>query len=241
MAEILSSLEVRQMVDEFAVQLIVACDAALARVWLIGPADECDSCAMRPECPVQIRCLHLASSAGSSTKIDGAFRRFPLGAREMGQTAVSGVPFAASAGLASAGLAEPAWLATHRVRSFVAVPLRSGTRILGVVAVFSRRDLGGDDVRLLQLAAAQAARAIEALARARPPARDPARHESIAEDVVPIDEAQRRAIARALETCGGQISGPEGAAARLGIHPNTLTSRMIRLGMRKRARRGGRT
>src|SRR6267142_898029 len=101
MTEILRLLEVRQLLDELAAQLVAACDAALARVWLIGPGDECDSCAMRPECPVQIRCLHLASSAGTSTKIDGVFRRFPLGAREVGQTAVSGVAFAASAGLAN--------------------------------------------------------------------------------------------------------------------------------------------
>ena len=49
-----------------------------------------------------------------------------------------------------------------------------------------------------------------------------------------LDDAQRRAITRALELSGGLLSGPRGAALRLGIHPNTLASRMIRLGMRRR-------
>jgi transcriptional regulator with GAF, ATPase, and Fis domain len=241
MPEILSRLEVRQLMDELASQLVAACDAALARVWLIGPGDECDSCAMRPECPIQIRCLHLASSAGTSTRIDGAFHRFPLGARAVGQTAVNGVAcLVASTGLANAGLAEASWLAAHQVRSFAAVPLKSGARILGVLAVFSRRDLGDDEVRLLQLAASQAARAAEVLARIGPPADTAPREAPIPEDVIPIDEAQRRAIARAIESAGGRISGPRGAAARLGIHPNTLASRMIRLGMRRRGRRDSR-
>jgi transcriptional regulator with GAF, ATPase, and Fis domain len=41
-------------------------------------------------------------------------------------------------------------------------------------------------------------------------------------------------IRRALEASGGQIQGPAGAAALLGIHPNTLRSRMERLGVSRR-------
>ena len=38
---------------------------ALARVWLIGPGDICETCPMRAECPDQTRCLHLSASAGN--------------------------------------------------------------------------------------------------------------------------------------------------------------------------------
>lgn len=62
---------------------------ALARIWLLGPGDICAACPMRAECPDQSRCLHLVASAGRSrteppeawTRIDGSFRRIPLGVR----------------------------------------------------------------------------------------------------------------------------------------------------------------
>ncbi|MBI1798135.1 MAG: GAF domain-containing protein [Candidatus Eisenbacteria bacterium] len=242
MTELLHSLEARRLIDELASQVVVVCDAVLARVWLIGPGDECPACPMRPECPSQIRCLHMASSAGATTRIDGAFRRFPLGARQVGEVAMSGAPFAASAALSEAGLAEESWLVAYRVRGFAAVPMRSGSRILGVVAVFSRRSLGDDEVRLLQLAASQSARAIEALTRpgavrATPDATARARGDREMPEVLTLDEAQRRAIARAIAAAGGRVSGERGAAELLGLHANTLISRMIRLGMRRRKSR----
>jgi len=257
LAEISQSLEGRQLLDELATQVVAACDAVIARVWVIGPGDECETCPMLPECPSQIRCLHLVASAGLSNRLDGAFHRFPLGAREVGQTAVSGTPLVAGSGLAAAGLADEAWLARHAVRSFAAVPLKTGARILGVVAAFSRRSLSDDEVRLLGLAASLAARALEAIGERRVPAKSPppdaapkpapargkssnaAPHEPA--ERLTLAEAQRRAIARALEECAGRISGPGGAAELLGLHPNTLASRMIRLGMRRRAPRGSRS
>ncbi|MEZ4407581.1 MAG: sigma 54-interacting transcriptional regulator [Polyangiales bacterium] len=51
---------------------------------------------------------------------------------------------------------------------------------------------------------------------------------------VGFDEAQRRAIAEALEACGGRVYGPDGAAARLGLKPTTLQSKIARLGLRRR-------
>jgi transcriptional regulator with GAF, ATPase, and Fis domain len=39
-------------------------------------------------------------------------------------------------------------------------------------------------------------------------------------------------LLRALEQTGGRISGPDGAAELLGIHPNTLAYRLKKLGIR---------
>jgi transcriptional regulator with GAF, ATPase, and Fis domain len=47
-----------------------------------------------------------------------------------------------------------------------------------------------------------------------------------------LDEAMAAHIERALERCGGRIDGPRGAARLLAIHPNTLRSRMQKLGVR---------
>jgi formate hydrogenlyase transcriptional activator len=64
-------------------------------------------------------------------------------------------------------------------------------------------------------------------------------HESSAPAELPtLEEAERRHIVAALERTGGIIHGAHGAARILDLHPNTLRSRMERLGIKvPRARR----
>src|SRR5689334_22027599 len=112
---------------------------------------------MRPECPDQTRCLHLLASAGTTGRLDGAFRRFPIGAREVGMTIVRQEPFVARGGIDSRSLAETTWLAAHRVKSFAALPILANGEAVGVFAVFSRRELTDAEVRLIGFAIAQAA------------------------------------------------------------------------------------
>ncbi|MCB9780644.1 MAG: sigma 54-interacting transcriptional regulator [Alphaproteobacteria bacterium] len=49
--------------------------------------------------------------------------------------------------------------------------------------------------------------------------------------VTTLRDAQRAAITAALQASRGQIDGPTGAAVLLDIHPSTLRSRMLRLGL----------
>jgi formate hydrogenlyase transcriptional activator len=51
------------------------------------------------------------------------------------------------------------------------------------------------------------------------------------EAVRPLAEVERDAIVEALRHTGGRIAGEGGAAALLGLHPNTLRSRMQKLGL----------
>src|SRR4051812_37486758 len=67
---------------------------ALARLWLIRDGDICPSCPLARECPERSRCLHLVASAGRPrehgadwSRLDGSFRRFPLGERKIGHIA----------------------------------------------------------------------------------------------------------------------------------------------------------
>jgi transcriptional regulator with GAF, ATPase, and Fis domain len=62
-----------------------------------------------------------------------------------------------------------------------------------------------------------------------------------ADATMSLDEAQRRQITKVLEAAGGRISGPGGAAERLGLKPTTLRSRMQRLGLDPRRARGTRS
>jgi len=204
---------------------------------------------MRPECPDQSRCLHLTASAGLTRRIDGPFRRFPLGARKVGEVALTRMPYVVREGLAATGLAEPAWLVTHRIRSFAALPIVSGERCLGVLALFSQRDLEEADVARLQ-GAARCAAALVAGARDRvsreivrpaagqavsaDPTGDPGAQEApSARELRTLAAIEREAIERVLAHTRGRVSGPHGAAKILGLKPTTLESRMKKLGARK--------
>src|SRR5947207_12903265 len=73
---------------------------ALARIWLVQRTEDCAGCPMPAECRDRSACLHLVASNGRSVvdprvewaRLDGAFRRFPLGVRKVGQIAATGEP-----------------------------------------------------------------------------------------------------------------------------------------------------
>ncbi len=54
------------------------------------------------------------------------------------------------------------------------------------------------------------------------------------EPIATLDEVQRNHIRRVLALTGGRVYGPQGAAARLGLKPSTLQSRMQKLGLTRR-------
>ncbi len=234
---------------------LAVADGRLARIWLIGRGDLCVSCPMRGECANQTRCLHLVASAGLSARTDGPFRRWPLGAREVGQVPVSGKPYEANGGLEALGLADPLWLASHRIRSFTALPLQVGGRAIGVLAVFGSRDLEPDAraalaglarlgataldaVRAYGELASERNRVVVGVARGR---RDAASADAPGPGpepgaLRPLADLERDAIARVLAHTGGRVSGPHGAAQVLGLKPTTLFSRMKKLGVVRKPR-----
>jgi len=217
----------RSSLRSLARGVLETCDAVLVRVWTVAPGDSCAICVMRPECPDQSACLHLVLSLGATTRIEGPFRRFPIGARRMGRVLAERVPYVERDDLAARGLATAAWIALHGVRSFAAVPLGGGR---GVLALFSRRLLTDAEVDLLALAASAAV----------PPSRGDAvttgRDPRPAAERRTLAEIEREAIERVLTETGGRVSGPRGAASVLGLKPSTLTSRMQKLGVRRPGR-----
>jgi len=229
--------------EAFARESLEACDAVLARIWMVGPGDSCATCPMRPECPDQRACLHLVVSVGLTARLDGPFRRFPIGARRVGRVVSERRPYVERGDLGASGIAEPAWLATHGVRSFAAVPLGQGGG--GVLAVFSRRLLTDQELHLLAFAARAAVRGGPVPPPALPRAASPVRAETqpgpsrpapeliAADDRRTLAEIEREAIERALVQTGGRISGPRGAATMLGLKPSTLASRMQKLGVKR--------
>jgi transcriptional regulator with GAF, ATPase, and Fis domain len=142
---------------------------ALARVWLIAPGDICATCALRAECPDHSRCLHLVASAGRPlsprlddwSRLDGRFRRFPLGVRKVGHIGATGE------GLLIEDVAQdqewivrPEWLRQEQIRSFGGQPLVFRHEPLGVLGVFSREPMGRDTFQWLRTFADHAAIAL---------------------------------------------------------------------------------
>ena len=141
----------------------------LARIWLIEPGDICRSCFLRTECSDQSECLHLVASAGSSlseagadwSRLDGHFRRFPLGVRKVGRIASSGDPVEVPDIEAnSSWIARPEWARLEEIRGFAGQPLVFRGEILGVLAAFTRATLQHEDFVRLRVLADHAAAAI---------------------------------------------------------------------------------
>jgi transcriptional regulator with GAF, ATPase, and Fis domain len=143
-------------------------NVALVRIWLVAPGDICSECRFRNECPDQERCLHLVASAGKSqrsgddySRLNGAFRRFPLGVRKIGQIAKTGEPLMLSEVTPEQPwVAQPDWIAAEGVRSFAGQPLVFRGETLGVLGVFDRSQLTPSDFAWLRTFADHAAVAI---------------------------------------------------------------------------------
>jgi transcriptional regulator with GAF, ATPase, and Fis domain len=148
---------------------------ALARIWLVQRSEDCDGCVLPAECRDRSACLHLVASAGRSsvdpkvewTRLDGAFRRFPLGVRKVGRIAATGEPIEALDLLPEppAWAADPAWMRAEGVAGFGGQPLIHRGEVLGVLGIFARGAVGPDCMDWLRAIADGAAAAI-ATARA---------------------------------------------------------------------------
>lgn len=118
---------------------------ALARIWLKRPGDICSECRLADDCKSREICLHLVASAGRSlngenwNRLNGKFRRFPMGARKVGQIAATGEQLEISHITSQCRwIAETDWIEEENIRGFVGQPLIHQGEILGVLAVFLR-------------------------------------------------------------------------------------------------------
>jgi transcriptional regulator with GAF, ATPase, and Fis domain len=113
--------------------------------------------------------LNLVASAGRSVvdsrvewnRLDGAFRRVPLGVRKVGRIAQSGesleVPDLSST---PEWVASPEWIRAEGIAGFGGQPLVHRGQVLGVLAVFARGSIGAECMSWLRTIADHAAAAI---------------------------------------------------------------------------------
>jgi transcriptional regulator with GAF, ATPase, and Fis domain len=150
-------------------RLVESPRVALARIWLVLSSEDCANCDAL-ECRDPSKCLHLVASNGRSvvdpqvkwTRLDGAFRRFPLGVRKVGRIATTGEPFEALDLLPDPPnwVAAPGWILAEGIVGFGGQPLIHHGEVVGVLAVFARGTVGPDCMDWLRTIADHAATAI---------------------------------------------------------------------------------
>lgn len=160
---------VQETLQAIASQMIKQEEVALARIWLIDKGDICDTCVVRSVCPSQEQCLHLTASEGRNlngekawSNIDGRFGRFPIGVRKVGHVAQSGEAIHLHDLLTteSSWIADRHWIHAEKINGLAAHPLKFQDDILGVIAVFSRKNISLDSFQWLRMFAEQASIAI---------------------------------------------------------------------------------
>ena len=143
--------------------------AALARIWLLNPADICSVCPLREDCPGEDNCLQLVASAGNPinspgedwSSLDGEFSRFPVGVRKVGKIASTGEPIEVlDIETDDTWIARPDWALREKVKAFIGQPLICRGEKLGVLAFFTRQRPASEEVQWLRMVADHAAMSI---------------------------------------------------------------------------------
>jgi len=144
-------------------------DVALARIWLIGEGDICPTCPMRDECLQRVPCLHLAASAGRSqtdpeadwSRLDGDFRRFPIGIRKVGEIAASAEAVCVEDIRKDAKwIVRPGWAEREGILGFGGQALEYHGETLGVLGVFTHTRFVAAALSSLRMLADHASAAI---------------------------------------------------------------------------------
>lgn len=145
--EIAQIRSVEDLLQRIVTRMAARPHVALTRVWLVERGDLCGACPMRAQCPDRRACLHLVAGAGSAggdgtghwERLDGEFRRVPIGAGQIGQVAARGEPLVLKEPAADPTWPRhPDWMPREEIRGFDGQPIIYNGEVLGVVALFTR-------------------------------------------------------------------------------------------------------
>lgn len=151
--------------------IVEAFDADFARIWIIRPGDRCrygcchaDAVSPADVCADTERCLHLMASSGRYTHTDGeVHRRIPFGCYKIGEIASGNErSFVTNDISADPRIHDHEWADSLCLTSFAGYRILSGTgQPMGVMALFSRHPVTGDDNIMLENIAGTAGQVIQ--------------------------------------------------------------------------------
>lgn len=153
--------DVHHMLSTIIYCVMAEVEAVFARIWLLAPADQCDTCPKASVCDQREQCLHLAASTGLHTNLQGEHRRIPLGLLKVGMIAQEQKPYSSNHLLDDPHIVNKAWVREYQLRSFGGYPLVFQGELLGVIAVFSRQPMDDSMLDRLEFFANQAAIAVK--------------------------------------------------------------------------------
>ncbi|MFC1718049.1 ATP-binding protein [Candidatus Poribacteria bacterium] len=156
----LSHLELSDVLSTTMETLKTTFDAVFARVWLVGDGDLCDECIHADICTDKERCLHLKVTVGIYAK-DEEYLRVPLGSLRVGQIAESGRPYMTNDLTTDEWMHNAEWMQRRWIVSFAGSPLLIGGELLGVLALFRRSPMSNEEFVILGSFANRAAMAIQ--------------------------------------------------------------------------------
>lgn len=124
-------------------------EVALVRIWESRAGDICDCCHFRKLCPRNVECLHLVSSKGASIAdptenwngLEGRFSRFPFGVKKVGHAAKTGEAVTVNLREDKAWVTNEEWAKREGIKAINAQPLVFQGKVLGVLAIFLRKEI----------------------------------------------------------------------------------------------------
>jgi PAS domain S-box-containing protein len=121
-------------------------DAAFARIWTLSDDGQM---------------LELQASAGMYTHLDGSHSRIPIGQFKIGMIVKERKPHLTNDVLNDPRISDRTWAQKEGMASFAGYPLSVGDRAIGVLAMFSRKQLTPDTTEILASGADLIAQGIE--------------------------------------------------------------------------------
>lgn len=94
--------------------------------------------------------LKLVASSGMYTHTNGFFARVPVGAFKVGKIAQNRIPFLSNRLADETWVKDRDWAIANQITGFAGYPLLVSDRVIGVLAVFSRRALSNEFLEVLQ-------------------------------------------------------------------------------------------
>jgi PAS domain S-box-containing protein len=132
------SSDLRTSLQRCAEVLVRGLDAAFARIWALNDNEQV---------------LQLEASAGLYTHINGPHSRVPVGQLKIGLIAQEGKPQFTNAVLGDPRVNDQEWARREGMVAFAGHPLICADRVVGVMALFSRRPLTRRVYRALAMVA----------------------------------------------------------------------------------------
>src|SRR4029077_16679735 len=116
----------RDLLQPCAEAMVRYLDAAFARVWWLPPGKDV---------------LELQASAGTYTHLDGPHARIPVGQLKIGRIAQERRPVLTNEIRNDPRISDPDWARREGMVAFAGFPLVVKDRLMGVLAMFSRKPL----------------------------------------------------------------------------------------------------